>query len=179
MYKSDTLSLVPFVAEDAQDLCTMMVSNKDRFQHYFPNTLRQNLSIKASESYIFQKQKELKNNIEYTFAIKETATNTIVGIIILKEINPTLKQGEFAYAIDQKFEGKGWTSKAVAIFSDYAFSNLGIETIQIIVHKSNIASIKVAEKNSYRWIKTLPNEFTPENSAPLDMELYELEKTTA
>ena len=35
---------------------------------------------------------------------------------------------------------------------------------------------KVAENNNFRWVKTLPNEFTPKGKEPLDMELYELYK---
>lgn len=178
MYKSDSILLVPFVSEDAEQLCGMMLVNKLRFEVFFPKTLAQNLSVKASEAFIQKKQKELKNNIEYTFAIKESATHILVGIIILKEIDTTLKKAEVAYAIDQSFGGKGWASKAVAACSDYAFTSLGIKTLQIIVHKTNIASVKVAQKNGYQWIKTLPKEYTPEKKAPLDMELYELEKPT-
>ncbi|GHC44952.1 GNAT family N-acetyltransferase [Ulvibacter litoralis] len=176
MYKSDSISIVPFKTEDAEQLCGMMLFNKLRFELYFPNTLAQNLSVKASEAYILKKQNEIKNNIEFTFAIKETKSDIIAGIIILKEINPALKEAELAYAIDQTFGGKGYTSKAVSVLSDYAFTTLGIETLRIIVHKSNVASAKVAQKNGYQWVKTLPNEYTPKNGTPLDMELYELEK---
>ena len=46
---------------------------------------------------------------------------------------------------------------------------------QIIAHKTNIGSCKVAEKCGFEWKKTLLNEYTPPNESPLDMELYELE----
>ena len=58
--------------------------------------------------------------------------------------------------------------------SKFAFEELGLKTIQIIAHKTNIGSCKVAEKNGFVWKTTLLNEFTPTNEAALDMELYEL-----
>lgn len=56
----------------------------------------------------------------------------------------------------------------------FAFDELGLKTLQIISHKTNLRSIKVAENNGFVWQRTLLNEFTPTNESPLDMELYEL-----
>ncbi len=60
--------------------------------------------------------------------------------------------------------------------SNYAFETLGLETLQIITHKGNMSSIKVALNNNFEWQKTLENEFTTAGETPLDMELYELYK---
>ena len=65
-------------------------------------------------------------------------------------------------------------SSVVKALSIHAFSKLELEVLQIIVHKSNIGSIKVAEKCNFVWRKTLLKSYTPPNEAPLDMELYEL-----
>jgi len=66
------------------------------------------------------------------------------------------------------------TSFAVKEMTNFAFENLGLKTLQIIAHKTNFGSLKVAEKNGFVWQKTLLNEFTPTNATALDMELYEL-----
>lgn len=57
-----------------------------------------------------------------------------------------------------------------------SFDILGLETFQIILHKVNIASVKVAEKCKFTWQRTLINQYTPPNESPLDMGLYELYK---
>lgn len=67
-------------------------------------------------------------------------------------------------------------TEAIQQLSEYAFKNLGIETLQIIVHKSNIGSVKVADNCNFTYIKTLKSEHTPPGEAPLNMELYELYK---
>jgi ribosomal-protein-alanine N-acetyltransferase len=160
--------------ENAESLSEMMVSNSNRFKRYFPITLSKNLSPKDSEKYIVEKNNERKVKSEFTFAIKESSTFKIAGIIIIKEINWNIKQGEFAYCVDVNFENKGLMSKAILAVSKFAFDVIGLEKLQIIVHKDNIGSTKVAQKCNFIWQKTLLNEYTPPNESPLDMELYEL-----
>jgi ribosomal-protein-alanine N-acetyltransferase len=162
--------------EDAQSLSEMMMSNSERFKRYFPITLSKNISLEASRKYIIDKEVECQLKSEFTFSIKESKTNQIVGIIIIKEINWETKQGEFAYCIDSNYENKGWMSKAINAVSKYAFEILGLEKLQIIVHKDNIGSSKVAQKCNFIWQKTLLKEYTPPNEMALDMELYELKK---
>ena len=93
-----------------------------------------------------------------------------------KELDWKIKQGEFAYCIGYTYEGRGLTSKAIRELSGYAFDHLGLERLQIIAHKDNLPSVKIAINNSFKWQKTLKNEFTPTGEKPLDMELYELYK---
>ena len=162
--------------EDAESLSGMMTSNSNRFKRYFPITLSKNLSPEDSKNYIFQKSVECENKSEFTFAIKEVSTSEIAGIIIIKEINWNIKQGEFAYCIAVNFENKGWMSKAILEISKYAFDIIGLEKLQIIVHKDNIGSTKVAQKCNFTWQKTLLNEYIPPNESPLNMELFELFK---
>jgi ribosomal-protein-alanine N-acetyltransferase len=174
MFKSDTFWISDFELSDAENLCNMMTSNSERFRDYFPSTLSQNLTISDSKAYILRKANENKNKLEFTFAIKENSSQNLAGILILKDLDMTKKVGELAYAMDESFAGKGWVSLAVKEFSKYAFNTLGLKTLKIISHRTNLGSCKVAIKNGYVWQGTLKNEHTPPNGTPLDMELYEL-----
>lgn len=161
---------------DAWKLCNFIVANEDRLKHFFPKTLEQNLNPTLSKLFVNKKVKEFNSSEEFLFTLKQSKTRDIVGLVYIKELDWNKKQGEFAYCIGYQFEGKGITSKVVKKLSNYAFETLKLEILQIIVHKTNIASLKVAENNCFKWIKTLKKEFTPTNEAPIDMELYELYK---
>jgi len=178
MYKSDNFWITDFELSDAKKLCNMMTSNKERFENYFPKTLSQNLTIEDSRAYILRKTVENKNNIEFTFAIKDNETQNVVGIIILKDLDMTQQVGELAYAMDMSFEGRGWMSLAVKELSKFALNTLNLKTVKIISHRTNLGSCKVAIKNGYVWQQTLKNEHTPINGSPIDMELYELNTGT-
>jgi len=174
--KDNSISITPVDPNDAEDLCALMTSNASRFFRFFPSTLKQNTSVEDSRIFILKKRKEQQAKEEYTFLLKSDPTNKLMGLLILKEINWVTKQGELAYCIDQGFEGKGFMTHAVQYISNYALRELQLRTLQIIAHKSNLGSIRVAEKCNYIWQRTLKEAFTPPNEEALDMELYELKK---
>ncbi|WP_298555791.1 GNAT family N-acetyltransferase [uncultured Algibacter sp.] len=166
----------PIHPKDGWSICNFAVANEDRLKRYFPKTLEQNLTPDLSKIFVEKKVKRFDSKEEFLFTLKQNESHKIIGLVYIKALDWGKKRGEFAYCIDYNFEGKGLTTEAVKLLSDYAFENLGIETLQIISHKKNIGSLKVAENNNFTWIKTLKNEFTPPGEAPLNMELYELYK---
>ena len=95
-------------------------------------------------------------------------------MIIIKKIDWTAGLAELAYCIGDLYEGKGLSTKAVKALSNYVFDEFKLKKLQIIAHKTNVGSVKVALSNGFIWSKTLRNEFTQINETPLDMELYEL-----
>ena len=161
---------------DAWKVCDLCVSNADRFKRYFPKTLEQNLNPTLSQLFVDTNVKRFQDKNMFLFTLKHSETRELAGLIYIKELDWDKKQGEFAYCIGYTFEGQGLISKAVKTLSKHAFTNLGLETLQIIAHKDNLPSVKVALNNDYKWQCTLENEFTPIGEESLDMELYELYK---
>lgn len=172
----DTYSIHPIQEKDAWKLCDFAVANEDRLKRYFPKTLAQNLTPDLASYFTKKKTTQFRLNEEFLFTIKEQNSNALVGLVYIKELDWKKKQGEFAYAIGYPFEGKGITSKSIKALSKHAFENLGLNTLQIIVHKNNLSSVQVAKKNHFIWQETLKNKYTPPGESPLDMELYELYK---
>ena len=162
---------------DAWKICDFCVANSDRLKRFFPLTLQQNLNPTLSQLFVDKKVKQFRNNEELLFTLKHSVSRKLVGLIYIKELDWDKKQGEYAYCVDYTQKGKGLMSKAIAELNKYAFNTLGLETLQIITHKDNIASANVAKNNNFVWQKTLINEYTPPGEQPLDMELYELYKS--
>lgn len=159
---------------DAANLFDLMSANSERFRRYFPKTLGQNLSESDSKDFIQRKQKENVDRSEFTWGIRDASNNKVVGLLILKELRWNKGVGEFAYCIDEAYEGRGWTSQIVKETSRYAFEILKLKTLQIIAHLTNKGSVRVAEKCGFKWQKVLKASHTPPGENPLDMELYEL-----
>ncbi len=161
---------------DAWNICNFVVANEHRLLDFFPGTREQNLTPELSEIFVNTKVKQFLAKEEYLFTLRRKDSHSVIGLVYIKELDWIKKQGEFAYAIDYNYEGKGITSKVIEALSLYAFEELKLEVLQIIAHETNVSSRKVAEKNGFRWIKTLPKVFTPRGREPMDMELYELYK---
>ena len=177
MLNLDNYIISPITTTDGWQVCNFVVANEDRLKRYLPKTLEQNLTPDLSNIFVQKKAKQFNNKEEFLFSIKAKESRKLIGLVYIKAIDWTKKQGEFAYAVDYNIESKGVMTEAIKQLSNYAFKYLGLETLQIIVHKSNIGSIKVAENCNFTHIKTLKNEHTPPGENPLDMELYELYKT--
>ena len=169
-----TYYLEPVQLKDRWKICDFIVANEDRLKRFFPKTLEQNLTPNLATLFVKKKIKAFQLNEEFLFTIKQQETNILLGLIYLKELDWTKKQGELAYCIGYPFEGKGITTKAIQTLAEYAFENFNIKTLQIIVHKDNIPSVKVAQNCNFTWIKTLKNAFAPPGDKHLNMELYEL-----
>ena len=92
----------PLKIQEAKSLNDLMQSNKERFATFFPKTLDQNLTFEDSKAYILRKNEEHENQSQFTFAIKESDSKAIAGLIILKNIDRELQQAEFAYCIGEK-----------------------------------------------------------------------------
>ncbi|MGY0391342.1 GNAT family N-acetyltransferase [Bizionia sp. KMM 8389] len=170
---TESFSLEVLKPSDALSLSRLMISNGRQFQHYLPKTLSENLSESDSKNYILRQTELIKSQTEYTFAIKDIDSGDVAGLVILKNIDPNLKQAEFAYCLGLKYSGKGWMTRSIKAIKEYAFNTLQLQSLQIIIHKTNQQSIQVAEKNAFNWVKTLEKAFNTDK-ASLDMELYEL-----
>jgi len=155
-------------------ICDLVVTNSERLKRFFPKTLEQNLTPDLSKYFAEKKLKQFANKEEFLFVLKEKENRTVIGLVYIKEIDWETKDAELAYCIGYQYEGKGWMTESVNALSHYAFNELELKTLRIIVHESNIPSIRVAEKCGYIWKKTLSKEHIPPNEEPLDMELYEL-----
>lgn len=173
MIVSLPFKLSPIKAVDALSIHKFMVKNKNRFELYFPKTLFENITLSKSKVYAYIKQNEFDNKSSFVFIMKPLEQQTVIALIIIKDVNWNIKSAEIAYCIDEEFSGRGWTTKAVKYITEFATNSLQLERLRIVAHKTNIASIKVAENCDYSWKKTLKNEYKPKNGVPLDMELYE------
>jgi len=171
LYINNSFKIQPLTTLDAPALYGFLASNENELRRFFPITLEKNKTLKATENYILDKSKEVKLKKEYTFAVKNN--NTPIGLLILKNLNWELKRGEIAYCIDKSFQGRGLITEALKKVTAFAFNDLSLKTLEIIVYSENKASVRVAEKCGYKWTRTLLKAFSPGNEEPLDMELYE------
>lgn len=177
LYSSEHITIAELAATDALQLNKLLVSNTERFIRYLPKTLAENRTLANTKSYIEKKIEATKTKEEFVFVIKDKYAVQIAGLVILKNLDWEAKQGEFAYCIGKQFKGKGLMSEAIKATCNFAMTNLGLKTLQILSHKSNLGSVNVAVNSGFIWKETLPQEFKPLNEPALDMELYELKKT--
>lgn len=166
-------SLVVLDLADAESLNAMLLKNTERFQRYFPKTLEQNLNLEMTKEYILKKKSMFDANEEYTMGIKDKISNSIVGLVILKNINREIADAEVAYCLDVDFGGKGLMTESVNKIFAFAKEKGSLKSLFILAHKTNISSVRVAEKTGFVWSETQVKSYTPVNvTEPIDMEKF-------
>jgi RimJ/RimL family protein N-acetyltransferase len=68
-------------------------------------------------------------------------------------LSPLGSEVEIGYAIEKKFQGRGYAAQAVAAMSEFAIRQFGLPKILAIVHRENITSCKVLERCGFSLVK--------------------------
>ncbi|NKI31081.1 GNAT family N-acetyltransferase [Croceivirga thetidis] len=173
----DNYSISPIKTKDAWRVCNFVVANEKRLADFFPQTLKENLTPTLAELFVQKKEKQFNNKEEFLFSIKENTNRSIIGLVYLKELHKKEGQAEIAYCISYQYENKGLMAKIVGEIAKWAFTNVEITVLQAIIHDTNLASRKVAEKNSFKFITVLQKEHQMADGSIADMQLYELRKS--
>jgi [ribosomal protein S5]-alanine N-acetyltransferase len=86
----------------------------------------------------------------YAFGIFLPGTDELIGIVSLTEVlRGSLQICFIGYMLDQRYNGKGYMTKAVNLVVSYAFQELKLHRIEAGVMLHNIGSIKVLEKSRF------------------------------
>ena len=91
-----------------------------------------------------------QKNREKVFSIVENSSNSLVGLIGLHKIDQYNGNAELGYFLSPEHWGKGYATEAVSLAADYAFSWLHLRKLYARVFETNLASIRVLEKNGFR-----------------------------
>ena len=95
----------------------------------------------------------------FSFFIKDQHTNSLIGLINIKNIDLDIKKCEIGYFISEKFTGKGIVSKLTKTVISFCFESLSVNKIFLRIAPENIGSQKVALKNGFKVEGVLRQEY--------------------
>ena len=100
-----------------------------------------------------EKQIERKNVGQYgQLAIIEKSSGEFIGLggIIERDMN-TDTDFEITYSFLPDYWGRGYATELAVHFKNFAFNNTDIQSVISMIHKDNLASINVAQKNGMTY----------------------------
>lgn len=104
-------------------------------------------SVEDERKWLAENPKRRKSNTEWNYTILND--DEIIGAIGVKINTHRNYIGEIGYFLDEKFWGKGITTKAVKLVEDICFKELKLTRLEILMEPENKGSEKVAIKNNY------------------------------
>ncbi len=86
---------------------------------------------------------------QITFAIELLENSRVIGGIGLHNIEFSRQNSEMGYVIGKEYWGHGYMTEAVALMTNYCFTQLKLHRVYARVFHPNLASARVLEKNGY------------------------------
>jgi len=84
------------------------------------------------------------------FVIADAQDESYIGQLDLFRIDWRLRQGEIGMVIGQSgMRGQGYGREALELMEKYAFSNLGLERLELEVHMDNHAAVQCYQKAGF------------------------------
>ncbi|OEK06170.1 hypothetical protein A8C32_19275 [Flavivirga aquatica] len=153
-YKLERIQYISFNA-----FFNLIQTNKTYIQKGFSGTVKRCETKETSEKLFKEWVSEENNNNCFTFFIKDTIKNTIVGLINIKNIDYSVNKCEIGYFIAKDYAGNGLVSKFTSEIVTYCFDILHMNKIFIRIAPENIGSQKVALKNGFKQEGILREEY--------------------
>lgn len=105
--------------------------------------------------------------ISYELAIAQKERDTLIGAIMLKDIDYTTLTCELGYWLSEEYWKKGITSQAANMAIKFAFEELHLNKIMAKAITQNIASNNLIKKLGFTFERMIPNAITQKYSGKI------------
>lgn len=140
--ESDELILKKVEDKDVYDLFEIKTN-----KNLGGNTLK---SIEAVKNVIGHFERDFnKHKIIYLGIYYKKASNKLVGIAEIFDINDKINRVEVGYTLNEDYWGKGIATKATAMMLDYLFNVIDVNRIQATVLPINEKSKNVLKRTNF------------------------------
>jgi len=160
--------------EDADGLLSLRARNQEFLQPLEPWRPDGFLTLAAQRADIEWAVRQRQAGLSFPFGIFERETGVLVGRLTLANVVRAAWQNcTIGYFVDQSRNGRGYATEAVGLVSGFAFGEAGLHRVQAAVMPRNAASIRVVEKNGYRF-EGLARRYLQINGVWEDHNIYAL-----
>jgi len=148
----------------------ILVADLDDLQNvrYHPEVLRHIRrdvidDKKKIESYILDRQKDIKTGKIYYWVISKLEDPKFIGTICLWNFNNEKTIAEIGYELHPDYHGKGLMSEAMEKVLNFGFKDLQLKTIEAFTSKHNEPSKKLLNKFGFYLEPNRIDEGFPNN----------------
>lgn len=122
-------------------------SNPDLMQ-YIPRPLL----TKQEEAleHIKMIQDKIESNEGINWAITEKGSDKLISLIGFYRTQNENYRSELGYMLLPEYQNKGYITEAIQTLLNYAFTAMGLHSVEAIIDPRNLASEKVLLKNGFR-----------------------------
>lgn len=149
--KTERLILKKIELEDANDMYAY--ASLDQVTRYLLWT--PHFNIEETKGYIEYLQKQYRKGNYSDWGLKCKADGVFIGTCGFSDMDFTNNKGELGYVLSPSYQGKGYMKEAVITILNLAFSELGLNRIELRIMEGNVASMKFATSIGFKFEGTM------------------------
>jgi [ribosomal protein S5]-alanine N-acetyltransferase len=139
-------------ADDADELLELRRRNVAFLQPWEPLRPEGFLTPASQRADLEWSLRQRQAGLAYSFGIFEVASGALAGRVALSNIVRAAWQNcTLGYYVDEARNGRGYATEAVRLATGFALGHGGLHRVQAAVMPGNRASIRVVEKNCFRF----------------------------
>lgn len=158
------MCFIDYKLERIQDISfeaffNLIYTNKSYIEKGFAGTVKRCQTKEGAKTLFEEWIKEESESSCFSFFIKNIQTNTLVGLVNIKNIDYDINKCEIGYFISEQAAGKGIISKFTSVVVTYCFEELQMNKVFLRIAPENIGSQKVALNNGFKKEGVLREEY--------------------
>jgi len=157
--------------EDLQQYFQMIERNRQRLD-FFSGTVSNTKTPEDTKAFVDMILHKAADKTYFPFVIVDNSSNSIIGFLDIKNIEWNIPKAELGCYIDEEYAGKGVSTKALTIFCDHCFNELGFKKLFLRTHQSNLSAQKVAEKCGFEREGIIRNDYKTSSGEIVDLLYY-------
>ena len=100
----------------------------------------------ANRRYVARCSRNWSLMREFCFAVVQRTESLFVGEVAIDDIDPASGSANLSYWITKSARGQGYAPTAAAAAARFAFCDLGLRELRLLVDRDNAASLRVINK---------------------------------
>lgn len=128
----------------------------------------------ASLAFIQKIKDGTRNQVWYYWALRaKQHSQDLIGTICLWQFNAERTQAELGYDLLPAYQKQGFMQEALETVMHFAKEQLKLKQVSATVNTENQASIRLLERNNFKWARKLEEEEKFSGEQGQEIDLYE------
>jgi ribosomal-protein-serine acetyltransferase len=168
----DTVLLRPFRLENVQETFNAVQESLTDLKPWM-SWAYDDYSLNDTREFIRITRARWQEGTLFAFAILDAKSGVVLGGCSLSHIHPIYHLCNLGYWVRSSRRGRGIAGRATLLAARYAFEEVGLVRVEIVIALANQASIRVAEKVGATYEGILRNRMVV-GSDVFDARMYSL-----
>ena len=150
IFETQNLKVRKFKLEDAR--CLYENHLEEEVKKWFPNESYADME-ETKDAIKFYIDCVNNKHLPYVLAVELKNTGELIGDTGVNKTDENSNELEIGYTICKKYSGKGYATELLKAITEFITRTFGINILYERVIRGNSASVRVLEKNGYKFVR--------------------------